>query len=92
MKVIHIGHHPAVWCPACDTHHLFDSRWKFNGDMEKPTFTPSMLSRMGECTVKGIDYDNYRCHSFVTDGKIKYLSDCSHELAGQEIELQHIEE
>jgi len=27
------------------------------------------------------------CHSFVTDGNIQYLGDCTHELAGQTIEL-----
>jgi hypothetical protein len=27
------------------------------------------------------------CHSFITDGKIQYLSDCTHELAGQTIDL-----
>jgi hypothetical protein len=29
----------------------------------------------------------YRCHSFVTDGKIQFLSDCSHALAGQTVDL-----
>lgn len=28
-----------------------------------------------------------RCHSFVTDGKIEYLGDCSHQMAGQTVEL-----
>ena len=27
------------------------------------------------------------CHSFVTDGKIQFLGDCTHELAGQTVEL-----
>jgi len=27
------------------------------------------------------------CHSFVTDGKIQYLNDCTHELAGQTLEI-----
>jgi hypothetical protein len=31
------------------------------------------------------------CHSFVTDGKIQYLSDCTHELAGQTIDLKPID-
>jgi hypothetical protein len=31
------------------------------------------------------------CHSFVTDGKIQFLSDCTHELAGQTVELNDIE-
>lgn len=27
------------------------------------------------------------CHSFVTDGKIQYLGDCTHELAGKTVDL-----
>ena len=27
------------------------------------------------------------CHSFVTDGRIQFLSDCTHALAGQTVEL-----
>jgi hypothetical protein len=27
------------------------------------------------------------CHSFVTDGRIQFLSDCTHGLAGQTVEL-----
>lgn len=27
------------------------------------------------------------CHSFVTDGKIQYLGDCTHELAGQIVDM-----
>ena len=29
----------------------------------------------------------FRCHSFVTDGRIQFLSDCTHELAGQTVDL-----
>lgn len=32
------------------------------------------------------------CHSFVTDGKIQYLGDCTHELAGQTVEMEAPEE
>ena len=32
----------------------------------------------------------FTCHSFVTDGKIQYLNDCTHEYAGQTIELEDI--
>lgn len=32
-----------------------------------------------------------RCHSFVTDGQIQFLSDCTHELAGQTVPLLDFE-
>ena len=66
-------------CPGCGYCHLFETRWTFNGDMEKPTFSPSML-------VNGIAPDP-RCHLFVRDGKIQYLADCEHELAGKTVEM-----
>ena len=28
-----------------------------------------------------------RCHSFIRDGKIQYLNDCTHEFAGKTVEL-----
>jgi len=31
------------------------------------------------------------CHSYITDGNIQFLSDCTHELAGQTVPLQEIE-
>ena len=27
------------------------------------------------------------CHSFVTDGRIQFLGDCTHKLAGQTVDL-----
>lgn len=35
-----------------------------------------------DCTFKC-----YRCHSYVTDGRIQFLNDCSHALAGQTVEM-----
>ena len=30
----------------------------------------------------------HRCHSFVTDGKIRFLNDCTHEMAGETVDLE----
>ncbi len=72
-----------IYCQGCKNHHAFDDRWTFNGDFDKPTFSPSMLVNK--------DRPESRCHSFVTDGKIQFLSDCFHKLAGQTLELEEIE-
>lgn len=41
----------AFWCPACNVPHpvlIHDQDgWKFNGDPDKPTFTPSVAVRGG---------------------------------------------
>jgi hypothetical protein len=67
-------------CPGCGERHGINinprHRWEFNGDKDRPTIRPSILVRSG-----------YYCHSFVTDGKIQYLSDCTHRLAGQTVEM-----
>ncbi len=80
--------HVAIYCPACKTHHCFDSRWHFNGNYEKPTFTPSMLVNRDK---RFQSSGNPRCHSFVTDGKIQFLSDCTHDMSQQTVELPDIE-
>lgn len=91
----------AFYCNGCKRVHAVNTNpnklWGFNGDLNKPTLTPSVLVEYKH--PKGYSNDNPApldwdgewvtdiCHSFVTDGKIQYLSDCTHELAGQMIEL-----
>lgn len=60
--------------------------WSWNGDTEKPTLKPSILTRadFGEKRVPKV------CHSFVNDGKIQFLGDCTHEFAGQTLDLLDI--
>lgn len=54
--------------------------WSWNGDTEKPTLKPSILTQVME----------YRCHSFVNDGVVQFLSDCSHDKANTSIELMDV--
>jgi hypothetical protein len=70
----------AFHCPGCEYGHCFDvPRWFWNGSFEKPTFQPSLLCNQHDVAS--------RCHLFVTDGGIQFLSDCWHALAGQTVEL-----
>ena len=57
--------------------------WTFNGDMEKPTFSPSML--MYPNNVRG------REHFFVRNGKIEYLKDCDHAMAGMTVDMVDVD-
>lgn len=67
-------------CPGCGNGHgFYVPRWTWNGSFDAPTFTPSLLCNPQDAAV--------RCHSFVTDGKIKFLTDCYHKLAGQTVEI-----
>jgi hypothetical protein len=74
----HHGH--MIFCPGCKQAHVFDSRWTFNGDLDKPTFRASMLVNASQ--------PEKRCHSFVTDGEIQFLDDCYHELKGKTVKLE----
>ena len=72
-------------CPGCGYGHGFHvPRWTWNGSLEAPTFSPSLLCNP--------DSPSLRCHSFVTDGKIQFLDDCFHALAGQTVELSEVDE
>lgn len=81
------------FCPGCNCIHgvwvnapnYNNAQWSFNGNMELPTFKPSILITVGH------DPDpNEVCHSFVTDGNIKFEPDTTHALKGQSVELPDI--
>lgn len=88
MKTKRIGvNHIRFHCPGCNSSHVIiiegEGAWGWNGSLEQPTFTPSVLVWNSR--------PELRCHSFVTDGKIQFLSDCFHALAGQTVELPEVE-
>jgi len=79
-------------CPGCGFDHPFHidgskhprgQSWKWNGSMDKPTFTPSLLINKS--------HPQQICHSYVTDGKIQFLGDCFHSLKGQTVEIPEYE-
>lgn len=80
------------WCEGCECYHGVwttsansnKAIWLFNGDMVKPTFNPSILVRFPYKDKMNI------CHSYVKEGKIQYLSDCTHKLASKTIELKDL--
>lgn len=83
------------WCPGCDEPHApvvatplhpngSEPVWTWNGDLENPTISPSVLVRYGRLSGQ----EPVRvCHLFLKEGKLEFLSDCTHELAGQTVEL-----
>lgn len=103
------GGRVAFKCPGCNMMHQVGvgtgpgPRWGYNGDPDKPTFTPSIVVTTGHfvqpngkhCDKSGDpDWpcDCMRCHSFVTNGQIRFLPDCTHALAGQTVDLPDIPE
>ena len=91
MKVTEVSDVKGLYlfdCPGCKCSHYINTNpingavWEFNFDMEKPTVSPSILVNSGS-----FDKRMPQCHSFIHEGKIQYLNNCTHELAGQTIEL-----
>ena len=88
MKALKVKTGMVVPCDACKGAHIFEvPRWNYNGDAEKPTFSPSMK----------VSYPNdwprkYCCHFNITDGQIIYHGDCTHEMAGKTIPLRDFTE
>lgn len=73
------------------------SLWQWDGEVDKPTLKPSILVR-GVKAITDEQADRimagekvepvpYQCHSFVEGGRIQFLNDCSHSLAGQTVDL-----
>lgn len=84
------------WCPGCQCTHQFDTvntrgegqhLWKFNGNFERPTFTPSL--RYLNTDEKGNIIPGSRCHLILTDGIIGFKDDCLHSLREQKVPLIH---
>lgn len=77
-----VGNGWLVFCPGCQDAHIVGDAWTFNGDTEKPTFSPSVLVQGG-----GGDWPRQHCHSFVRDGHWQFLADSIHPLAGQTVPM-----
>lgn len=80
-------------CPGCDDEHVITTKpwpdgWDFDGNEAAPTFSPSVL--VYEIKRKDGTVFSPRCHSYVKAGRIEYLSDCGHALAGQTVPLPEI--
>lgn len=91
LKIWHFANSQQVnyyfWCDGCKELHPFTCgnsngrpTWQFDGNLEKPTFHPSLL-------MVGAG-----CHLFLKEGIIEYLNDCTHHLKGQKVPLPLIPE
>lgn len=80
-----------VHCPGCNMWHPFRVKsvmkgspmWTWDGSEDSPTFQPSMLVNKS--------YPESRCHSFVKNGRIEFLSDCHHDLKNTTVDLPDLD-
>lgn len=83
------------WLPVGEQespHAAGKPHWGFNGDFDAPTFTPSINSWWGGDGEGDDHIPLHRCHTFITDGRIQFLGDCTHALVGQTVDLPEIDE
>ena len=85
-----VGTRHCYWCPGCDALHCIAIRphtqdngagWTFEGSLECPTYAPSQL------TTWRSSKEERRCHTFIRQGMIQFLDDCTHELKGQTVPM-----
>lgn len=85
-RIANLGQHEELsfFCPGCERRHAVpvsrDGKgitWAWNGDRDRPSLNPSIhVNANRECP------EYHECHSFVVNGQIQFLNDCSHALAG----------
>lgn len=97
MKVVASEHDGETYvrysCPGCKHEHTVPAkRWHWNGDVNKPTLSPSVRhfyvlpAHDGRPSVEVTT-----CHYHVRNGIIEYCNDCEHDLKGQKVELPELQ-
>ena len=98
-----LGSYGHFWCPGCDRNHTVrlngPHKWEWNDSEELPTLQPSVkVTGIEDATNEQYaEYERYGtplptpkefvCHSYVTNGQIQFLSDSTHDLAGNTVDL-----
>lgn len=86
------------WCPGCKHCHGFrvggdpkkdGPQWDFNGDMEKPTFSPSLRMFVTDPETK---QEKTICHLHLIDGEISFCGDGEHDHKNKTVPLTPIPE
>lgn len=97
----------AFFCIGCGEKHVYYTQeakqnisWQYNGNPDAPTFTPSLLNRWGKHANPEWEEPEGEapehgwsgtCHLFITNGQIIYCGDSTHALAGQTVDMIHIQ-
>lgn len=70
------------------------ARWDFDGNLEAPTLSPSILTRH-EHARKYVDGELkdiglFVCHSYLRAGQFEFLADCTHKFAGSTVPMREL--
>ena len=86
------------WCPGCGQGHEVwvepcytgAAAWTFDGNLDRPTFSPSVKISWGKHAGQADTDRGGVCHYFIKAGRIEFQGDCTHGLAKQTIDLPDI--
>lgn len=97
LRKVQGGH--GHWCPACEEMHVIPDSWSFDGNVDLPTFNPSVKITGKKCVVvdgkwtgewvrdvSGRAVDSC-CHYHLHAGELKFCGDCTHAHAGKKVLL-----
>ena len=92
-----------MWCPGCNEIHGIgisgaETTWTWDGNPDKPTVSPSILVQGTQWSAEHPEFvkaAHHRvqpgqpivCHSFVRAGQWEFLTDSTHDLAGQTVSM-----
>ncbi len=62
---------------AVNASEVYRPSWEWNGNLETPTLSPSILTHGGYAI----------CHSFLRDGVFEFLLDSTHPLSGKQVNI-----
>lgn len=69
------------YCPGCERAHSLPDGWSFNGNLERPTFSPSFKHTTPVGPPARV------CHYILTNGILNFCGDSTHGLAGLSVPL-----
>ena len=101
IRILEINNNWYIKCKQGDHYHSFtspfiiipsNSHWVWDGSVECPTIRPSVKETRG---VSGQSYEDFKRtgpsyinHYYITQGKIEYISDCTHESANKTEDIE----
>lgn len=95
-KLVELKGDTLEWdCPACKVRHSVwvdgnhSTVWTWNSSYSEPTLQESVEVVGPE--VPNPDGDTGVCHFYVVFGRISFLSDCTHAIAGKVVDMTPIE-
>lgn len=89
----------AHWCPGCEEMHVLPPSWKFDGNLECPTFDPSFRHQGMRCEFKDYKWTGewirdaqgktipVTCHYNLVAGQLRFHANSTHQLAGKVVPL-----